>query len=106
MTGSDAFDLWVGLSLVITGPAHVVFAALCVKRVRELASGLDTMPPSRICSTTVVVSCVPFVLLLGLPPMLVGLTLVPIRPLLDRMQPLVDRERGELALLPGRLPRV
>lgn len=62
------------------------------------------MDPSRIFGITVAVSCVPFVLLFLIPPVLVAITLLPILLLLYGMESVVDRERDELARLPGRLP--
>lgn len=103
------FNDWVQVSLVVTGAAHVVFAALCATRVHELAAGdaamASPMTPPRIFRITVAVSCFPFVLMFGVPPVLVAITGLPILPLLYGMQRVVARERRELAMLPAQPPR-
>lgn len=102
---SSGFDEWVRWSLVITGVAHLVFAAACVVRVRRLATGDASMTPGRIFWITVTATCLPFVVLWGIPPVVVALTGLPILPLLYGMKPLIDHERDEIAALPAQLPR-
>jgi hypothetical protein len=86
---ADGFREWVVLSLAITAPAHLVFAAQVGRRAYQLAVGAPAITPRAIYLTTVVVSCVPFVLLYGLPPLVVALTGVPLLPLLHRMPSLI-----------------
>ncbi len=102
---SAAFDEWVEISLVVTGAAHLVFAALCMLRARRLAAGDATMTVAKLLGITVAAVCVPFMVLWFIPPVLVAITALPILPLLHGMRPLIDRERAEIAALPARLPR-
>jgi hypothetical protein len=99
------FDDWVHYSAIVTGIAHLVFASLCAVRVHRLLAARTAMTPQRILLLTVATSCVPFVLLLGIPPLLVALTGLPLLPLLRRIEPWIDRERDELAAMPEQLPR-
>jgi hypothetical protein len=48
---------------------------------------------------------VPFIVLWGIPPVLVALTAAPLMPLLQRMAHIVDRERSEIAAITQSLPR-
>lgn len=92
--GVDAagFDRWAQLSLMITAPAHVVFAALAAIRAYQLARGAHAISTTRVYVTTLVVACIPFAILFFIPPILVGLTGVAILPLLDRMPQIIQRE--------------
>jgi hypothetical protein len=99
-----AFDFWVTASLWITGLAHVVFAGLCVLRTRQLIAGRVAITPRAIYVATLLTSCVPFVVLWAIPPLLVAVTALPFVPMLHAMQRLVDRERAEIAAAPD-LPR-
>jgi hypothetical protein len=103
--GSDGFRTWVSLSAWIAGPAHLVFAATSVLRTHQLVAGVRAWSPYRVYATTVITSCVPYVLLVGIPPALVAITGVLFLPLLEKLEGIVDRERDELAGLPGYLPR-
>jgi hypothetical protein len=102
--GASAFDFWVAASLWITGLAHVVFAGLCVLRARQLVAGRIATTPRTIYVATLLTSCVPFVLLWAIPPLLVAITALPFVPMLRALQRLVDRERAEIAAAPD-LPR-
>jgi hypothetical protein len=102
--GEHGFDVWVVLSLLFTGVAHVVFAVLSAVRAYKLAIDKRAPSPRKIYVITLIVSCVPFALLLALPPMLVAVTGLPFLPLLRRMEPWIARERAELATIPT-LPR-
>jgi hypothetical protein len=95
--GASAFDFWVTASLWITGAAHLVFAGLCVLRARQLIAGRLAITPRAIYVATLLTSCVPFVLLWAIPPLLVAVTALPFVPMLHAMQRLVDRERAEIA---------
>jgi hypothetical protein len=101
---AGTFDFWVTASLWITGLAHVVFAALCVLRARQLIAGRLAITPRAIYVATLLTSCVPFVLLWAIPPLLVAVTALPFVPMLHAMQRLVDRERAEIATA-RKLPR-
>jgi hypothetical protein len=100
-----AFDIWVVASLWITGLAHAVFAALCVRRARQLIAGRPATAPRKIYVATLVTSCVPFALLWAIPPVLVALTALPFVPMLHALQRLVDRERAEISSGEPALPR-
>lgn len=91
------FDRWVQLSLVITGPTHVVFAALAGVRAYQLATGGRPIRAAAIYGICVLVSCVPFALYLFIPPALVAATGLPMLLLLHYQRVLAERERAELA---------
>jgi hypothetical protein len=103
--GSFAFDVWVYWSLVVTGIAHFVFAATSAARAYELVAGKPARSPRSVVSATVFASCVPFALLLAIPPILVALTALPFIPLLRGMETIVARERREIAAAVHPLPR-
>jgi len=99
-----AFDSWVATSTWITGPAHLAFALSGAIRATQLARARPAWSPRSVYLITVIVSCVPFVLMLAIPPILVAVTGLPFLPILRAMEPLAARERDELALAPGDLP--
>jgi hypothetical protein len=101
----EAFDLWVLMSMWITGLAHLVFATTSALRGYQLASGKRAWSPRKIYVATVLTSCLPFVVLYAIPPALVALTALPFIPLLRAMDRIVTRERQQLAGAPHRLPR-
>lgn len=104
MGGVDAFDVWVTASLWITGFAHLVFAGLAALRAHQLAHGRPAWSPRRIYALTVIASCIPFVVLFAIPPVLVAVTALPLVKLLHRMERTVASERDELAAVLA-LPR-
>jgi hypothetical protein len=101
---ASAFDVWVMASLWITGLAHAVFAGLSVLRAHQLVAGKPAVTPRTVYVATLITSCVPFVLLWAIPPLLVAITALPFVPMLRAMQRLVDRERAEISAAPM-LPR-
>ena len=101
----EAFDVWVEVSMYITGLAHVGLAFMSALRGHQLVAGKSAWSPRNIYTATVVVSCVPFVALYAIPPALVALTALPFLPLLRAMKRIVARERAELAGAPHALPR-
>ncbi len=105
LSDSDGFGEWVRVSFWITGTAHVVFALTSTLRGYQLATGRKAWSPGRIFALTVLTSCVPFVVLMGIPPMLVAVTALPILPLLSAMERIVTNERAEIAAAPQALPR-
>jgi hypothetical protein len=105
LLGCRAFDMWVFWSLVVTGIAHVVFAVTSAMRVYELVAGKPARSPRWIYIATVCTSCVPFLVLLAIPPVLVALTALPFVPLLHAMETLVARERRQIAAAMHPLPR-
>jgi hypothetical protein len=105
---SDArgFDTWVIASIWITGAAHVVFALGCALRAYQLAADRPVWwSPRRIYVLTILTSCVPFIVLAAIPPLLVAITAAPLLPLLQAMARVVARERAEIAEAPRALPR-
>jgi hypothetical protein len=98
-----AFDYWAIMSIWITGVTHLVFAAACARRVSRLAAGQPARTLRSVIVITVVTSCVPFVLLLAIPPILVAFTAMLLLPLLRAIDRLVERERDELSA--AALPR-
>jgi hypothetical protein len=99
-----SFNMWVELSLYITGFTHIVFAISCALRAHSLAAGRPAASAGKIYTWTVLTSCVPFGLLV-LPPVLVAITALPFIPMLRAMERVIDRERAEIAALPRALPR-
>jgi hypothetical protein len=102
---AETFDIWVIASLWVTGVTHLVFASLCVLRARRLVAGLPAMLPRKIYVVTLITSCVPFVVLYAVPPILVAITALPFIPMLHAMERVVSRERAELDAVAGTLPR-
>jgi hypothetical protein len=105
ISDSRGFDLWVEASLWITGVAHLAFAGMCAQRARRLVAGKPALPPRTIYLVTVITSCVPFVVLWAIPPLLVAITAAPFVPMLRYQQRLVARELAELAAVTHDLPR-
>jgi hypothetical protein len=103
--GSKAFDMWVLESMLITGLAHVVFATTSALRAHDLVAGRPARSPRSIYIATVCASCVPFIVLFAIPPVLVAITGLPFILLLHAMEPLVARERREIAAAMHPLPR-
>jgi hypothetical protein len=106
ITDSAGFDFWVQLSMGITGLPHAVFAFACAVRAYQLVA--DRRPawsPRGIYIATVVTSCVPFILLYAIPPVLVALTGLPFIPMMHAMGRIVARERAAAAAAPHGLPR-
>jgi hypothetical protein len=105
LIGGDSlwFDIWLYGSLWLTGLAHIVFAAACAVRAHALVAGKPARSPRWVYVATLITSCVPFILLVAIPPILVAITLVPFIPLLRAMETLVARERRDIA--DARYPR-
>lgn len=103
--GGTDFDRWVRGSMIITCMAHLLFAGLCMLRAHQLLRREPAISPLRIFGAVVATSCVPFVVLFAIPPVLVAVTGLPLLPLLRAMAPRIERERAELAAMPGLLPR-
>jgi hypothetical protein len=99
------FDIWVMASLWITGLTHVVFATLCGLRGYQLVAGKPAFSPRKIYVATLVTSCVPFVVLWAIPPVLVAITALPFIPMLRAMERRIARERLEIATVTQALPR-
>jgi hypothetical protein len=87
-----AFDNWAQLSLVITGPTHVVLAMLGGIRARQLAHGPASLTPAWIYGICVAVSCLPFAIFV-LPPLLVAVTGLPLAALMSWTASLAAHER-------------
>jgi hypothetical protein len=92
--GARAFDDWAEISAIITGPTHLVFAALAGERARQLAAGDPALSPLKIYGICVAVSCLPFALLV-LPPFLVMMTGLPMLGGMALMDGLATRDRLE-----------
>lgn len=106
LTGSEprAFTEWAGVALPITSLAHITFATMVGWRAVRLARGRTDAPTvGSIFRTTVVVSAIPFGLLLFLPPVLVALTGLPLLPLLYGMEKYATLDRGGIMLPVARL---
>lgn len=96
------FDEWVGLSLVLTGFAHVVFAAMTMVRGSQLARGKPAISVGVIYLTSVAAGSIPFPII---PSLFIAVTGLPIVPLLYAMQPLAARERATADPLPRAIVR-
>lgn len=99
------FDLWCGLSAPITGIAHVALALLVASRACALADGRPTRSPVSIYTIVLAISCVPFVVLWAIPPILVSLTGLPFLPILRAMETIAARDRTEPVELPAAYAR-
>jgi hypothetical protein len=99
------FDTWVFGSLWITSLTHVVFAGSCTLRAYELVAGKRARSPRTIYVATLITSCIPFILLYAIPPVIVAITALPFIPLLRAMETLVARERIAIARAPHPLPQ-
>lgn len=105
IAGSDGFDAWFQISVMITGFAHIVFALMVAVRGYQLATtGATSWSPRLIYALTIVTSCIPFVVLWTIPPILVGLTAMPFLPMLRAMERMVSEERWEMQSGPEMLP--
>lgn len=80
-----AFDRWAFVSACITGVTHVVFATLAALRAWQLATGRPAISATQVYVAVLAVSCVPFAIVYFIPPVVVGLTGLPILVLLERM---------------------
>jgi hypothetical protein len=103
--GRHAFDDWAVISAIITGPTHLVFAALVGERARQLATNDPAKPPLsplRIYGICVAVSCLPFALLV-IPPFVVMVTGLPMLAGMALMDGLAARDR--LAAIAEAVPR-
>lgn len=95
---AKGFDDWTSLAMWITPVAHVAFAGMTAVRAYQIAKGYRALATRTIFVATIVVSAVPFALMMFIPPLLVGFTGIPIVFLLDRMPTWIERE--ETAPLP------
>lgn len=101
LIGGDvqAIGGWIAFSALIVGHAHLVFAGLAVRYVNELRAGtLSTHPAFRMWGLVTLVSAVPGVLLIGLPPLITGVTgLFLVYPMCKWAEVALGRERLALA---------
>jgi hypothetical protein len=77
---ATGFEEWTRMSLVVVGHAHLALAALAGTAAWRMARGEQHLSGMKILFITVGVSCVPGVILLALPPVIVlatGLVFVP-----------------------------
>jgi hypothetical protein len=102
----QSFDTWIAISLVLTVPAHVTLALFAAEFARDVsAAGAHDAPNRsagraalRAWGITVVVSLIPGVVLLGIPPLLVAATGVFIPIMFSVARNMALTERGRLAL--------
>lgn len=87
-------DSWVELSLRLTWPTHLALALLMAVRAVALVDGREPVGAWNIYAICVVVSCVPWVILFGLPPLLVAVTGLPMVGLMEALESIAERERG------------
>ena len=94
------FDQWVIASLIITGTAHLALAVMSGIRAYQLARGDTALTVRTIYGVVVLVSCIPFVVLYLIPPILVALTGLAFLPVLQAPVWIAARERALLAGAP------
>ncbi|HLL22252.1 MAG TPA: hypothetical protein VK427_08975 [Kofleriaceae bacterium] len=87
-----ALDDWARVCALFAGPAHLVFTMLVGARAQQLVRRADAISLRRIYWTTVAVSCVPFGLMLLIPPFVVMLTAAPMLLILDQIERMIARE--------------
>jgi hypothetical protein len=97
LDSAQGFETWVQISLVITGFAHLTFAALCAFHAADLVRDRPAMALGKILWITVAASCVPGLMWYAIPPMLVGVTGALLLPVLHAMRGIANGER--IALL-------
>lgn len=100
----DGFDDWIVLSLAMTGPAHIMFAALVGVRAKQLAKGAIPKSVGTIYAATVVAACVPGIVFV-LPPFVVALTGLPLLPFLHWMPRIAERDREPRIVVPTAIAR-
>jgi hypothetical protein len=91
------FDVWAGLSVVFTGPAHLVFAILATLRASALVRGRQPVSVKKIFWLTVLAGMLPMPIV---PSLFIAMTAIPIVPLLHLMTRLADRARAHPEPLP------
>ena len=100
--GVRSFEEWALMSMVITGLAHGWFAFCVGRRAADLIRGGEdlALKVRTIYWSTILVSCVPGILALGIPPVIVAVTGLPILPLLHLMKRYAraEREHEEVAI--------
>ncbi len=100
--GVRSFEDWALMSMAITGIAHIWFAVCVGKRAAQLIRGHEDLAlrVRTIYWSTILVSCVPGILALGIPPLVVAVTGLPILPLLHLMKRYArpERENDDAAL--------
>jgi len=103
------FDTWIAISLVLTVPAHITLAVFAGQLGGDLSAHGPYDAPNvlvgraamRAWGVTVLVSLVPGVLLLAIPPVIVAMTGVFIPILFTTMGSVASGERAKLALARG-----
>jgi hypothetical protein len=99
------FNGWCMASGLITGVTHLVLLVLLILRALALVDGKPVQTPNSIYATTVVVSCLPFILIFLIPPLIVAVTGVPFIWIARYQATLIARERALLADAPHVPPR-
>ena len=99
------FDDWAELAMKITWATHIAFAILAAQRAHVLALGEDAPGPAMIFVGCVAVSCVPYVVLFGIPPIIVALTGLPIVGLMRWSERHIARERAHVLHFPTAIAR-
>lgn len=94
------FDQWVLASLVVTGSAHLTLAIMSGIRAYELGRGRTAITVKMIFGVVVLVSCIPFIVLYLIPPILVAITGAAFLPVLYAPAWIAARERALLAGAP------
>jgi hypothetical protein len=95
-----AFDEYCQAMMLCMGPTHLVLAILGYRRAQRLVNCQTARSAESVYWWTVFTSCIPFIVALAIPPLLVALTGIPIILILRHMEVIVDRERQAAALLP------
>jgi len=95
MSGVAGFDSWVTFSCFFAGPAHLALAFVVAHRGARLVDGKRALTSGRVFLIVTLVACVPFVVFV-VPPLIVVATGIPFIPLLRYQERLVAREHEVL----------
>lgn len=94
------FGQWILLSAMIVGHAHLAFAHFAHRYARKLTSGqpLGTEPALKTWGKTILVSAIPGILLMGIPPIITAVTgIFVVAPMFYWVRRTFQRERALLA---------
>ncbi|HEY4244177.1 MAG TPA: hypothetical protein VGM88_30400 [Kofleriaceae bacterium] len=100
LTDERSLETWIAMSILCVGVAHVCFAGMLAVRGRAIALGKPAQTVFGVYWTVVLVSAIPGVALLGLPPLLTAITGLFLVPVLKWGDRLAQAEREAMALEP------
>jgi hypothetical protein len=98
--GASAFDAWSRITLVITGPTYLLLAVLVADRAVQLARGKCARTPMAIYGICLTMTCVLYLMMFTIPPLIVAVTALPALGLMEWMQRIADGERAAACSAP------